>query len=133
MALNPMKYFSKDLIEKPVPLDVWLQGTIEQTVGNNILIISDNYGRVKITKCESADGVIDKATLRKYLQKFYFSFLPTGNYCCIIGIAVKTKGLPEVQATKYIDLSQHPDMKVAWEYEVREAHLLLQGKILPRI
>ncbi|XP_014358907.2 uncharacterized protein LOC106711178 [Papilio machaon] len=121
MAVNPIKYLSKDLIDKPIPLDVWLQGTIEQVVGNNILIISDNFGKVKITKLESADGVVDTKSLCK------------GTYCCIIGVAVNTKGLPEVQATKFIDLSMQPQMKMTWETEVQEAQLLLQGKILPTI
>lgn len=65
MAINPRKIFSKDLINKPTPMDVWLQGTIEQTVGTDILIISDTYGRVKVVKCESADGIIDKKSIRK--------------------------------------------------------------------
>lgn len=56
-----------------------------------------------------------------------------GTYCCIIGKAVKTKGLPEVQATKIIDLSSQPQMKDAWESEVKEAELVLQGKLLPAI
>ncbi|KPJ05683.1 hypothetical protein RR46_02205 [Papilio xuthus] len=117
MAVNPIKYLSKDLINKPTPLDVWLQGTIEQTVGNDILIISDNFGKVKITKLESADGVVDTKS----------------TYCCIIGVAVNTKGLPEVQATKFIDLSMQPQMKMSWETEVQEAQLLIQGKILPTV
>lgn len=65
MAVNPIKYFSKDLINKPIPFDVWLQGTIEETIGNDILIISDNFGKVKITKCESADGAVDTKSLCK--------------------------------------------------------------------
>ncbi|XP_013137107.1 PREDICTED: uncharacterized protein LOC106102231 [Papilio polytes] len=121
MAVNPTKYFSKDLINKPIPLDVWLQGTIEETIGNDILIISDNFGKVKITKCESADGAVDTKSLCK------------GTYCCIIGVAVNTKEIPEVQATKFIDLSMQPPMKMSWETEVKEAQLLLQGKILPII
>ncbi|XP_068620586.1 uncharacterized protein [Battus philenor] len=121
MATNPVKYLSKNLINKATPLDVWLQGTIEQTVGNDVIILSDNCGKVKITKCETADGVIDKNTLCK------------GTYCCIIGVAVKTTGLPEIHATKYIDLSKHSAMKDAWETEVKEAQLLLQGKILPML
>ncbi|KPJ05685.1 hypothetical protein RR46_02207 [Papilio xuthus] len=116
MAVNPIKYLSKDLINKPTPLDVWLQGTIE-TVGNDILIISDNFGKVKVTKLESADGVVDTKS----------------TYCCIIGVAVNTKGLPEVQATKFIDLSMQPQMKMSWETEVQEAQLLIQGKILPTV
>ncbi|CAG4946932.1 uncharacterized protein LOC123699117 [Colias croceus] len=119
MALNPKKFLTKDLINKPAPLDVWLQGTIEQTVGNDILIISDTFGRAKIVKCESADGVINKNSLRK------------GVYCCIIGVAVKTKGLPEIQATKFVDLSAYPQMKASWENEVKETELLMQGKIKP--
>lgn len=61
----PRKYLIKDLVNKPTPIEVWLQGTIEQTVGKDILIISDTFGRAKITKCESADGVIDKNSLQK--------------------------------------------------------------------
>ncbi|CAG9795722.1 unnamed protein product [Diatraea saccharalis] len=117
--INPKKYLIKDIINKPSPIEVWLQGTIEQTVGKDILIISDSSGRAKITKCECADGVIDKNSLQK------------GIYCCIIGTTVKTKGLPEVQANKFIDLSTKPQMKNAWENEVKEADLLLQGKIKP--
>ncbi|VVC97961.1 unnamed protein product [Leptidea sinapis] len=117
MAINPKKYLIKDLLNKPPPLDVWLQGTIEQTVGNDILIISDSSGRAKIVKCESAHGVIDTKSLNK------------GNYCCILGVVVKTKGLPEVQATKFVDLSSQPQMKSAWEYEVREAELVCGSKI----
>nr|XP_026491100.1 uncharacterized protein LOC113397140 [Vanessa tameamea] len=118
---NPKKYLNKDLIDKPPPLDVWIQGTIEQTVGNDILIISDISGRVKVVKCQSADGVVDKTSLRK------------GTYCCILGIATKTRGLPEVQAIKFVDLTSQPQMKTAWESEVREAELLLQGKLVPEI
>lgn len=65
MALNPTKFFIKDLINKPTPIDVWVQGTIEQTVGNDILIVSDTSGRAKIVKCETAAGVIDKNSLKK--------------------------------------------------------------------
>ncbi|XP_063367049.1 uncharacterized protein LOC134655509 [Cydia amplana] len=121
MTLNPRKYLIRDMINKPTPFDVWLQGTIEQNVGNDILIISDTFGRAKITKCETADGVIDKASLQK------------GKYCCILGTAVSTKGLPEVQASKFVDLSTQPDMKEAWEYEVRESNLLFEGKIKPSV
>ncbi|CAK1551483.1 unnamed protein product [Leptosia nina] len=123
MAVNPKKIFIKDLVNKPAPLDVWVQGTIEQAVGNDvvILIISDTTGRAKIVKCEAADGVIDRSSLKK------------GTYCCIIGVAVKTKGLPEIEATKFIDLSQQPAMKSAWEYEVTEADLVLKGKIKPML
>lgn len=67
MTTNPRKYLIKDLVNKPIPIEVWLQGTIEQTVGTDILIISDSFGRAKITKCESADGVIDKNSLKKGL------------------------------------------------------------------
>lgn len=56
-----------------------------------------------------------------------------GVYCCIIGVAVKTKGLPEIEATKFVDLSSQPQMKAVWEDEVREAELLIQGKIKPNI
>ncbi|CAH4030513.1 unnamed protein product [Pieris brassicae] len=123
MAMNPTKLFIKDIINKPTPLEVWVQGTIEQAVGNDIiiLIISDSSGRAKIVKCETADGVIDKSLLKK------------GVYCCIIGIAVKTKGLPEIEATKFVDLSSQPHMKAAWYDEVREAELLIHGKIKPNI
>uniref|UniRef100_A0A2A4K1F3 OB domain-containing protein n=1 Tax=Heliothis virescens TaxID=7102 RepID=A0A2A4K1F3_HELVI len=121
MALNPRKYLVKDLVNKPTPLDVWIQGTIEQTVGADILIVSDSTGRAKITKCETAHGIIDKSSLRK------------GTYCCIIGSAVRTKGLPEIQASKFIDLTSQPHMKIAWETEVKEANLFLEGKLIPTI
>lgn len=65
MSLNPRKYLIKELLNKPSPFDVWLQGTIEQNVGNYILIIADTSGRAKITKCENADGVIDIESLQK--------------------------------------------------------------------
>lgn len=65
MELLPRKYLIKDLVNKSTPIDVWLQGVIEQTVGSNILIICDNTGRAKITKCESADGIIDKSIVCK--------------------------------------------------------------------
>ncbi|RVE48317.1 hypothetical protein evm_007068 [Chilo suppressalis] len=113
----PRKYLIKDLLNITPPVEVWIQGIIEQAVGKDILIISDSSGRAKITKCESADGVIDKNSLQR------------GIYCCIIGTAVKTKGLPEVQAGKFIDLSSKPHMKDVWDYEVKEADFLLQGKI----
>ncbi|XP_028158119.1 uncharacterized protein LOC114351203 [Ostrinia furnacalis] len=118
----PRKYLLKDLLHQPTPIEVWLQGTIEQTVGKDILIISDCSGiRAKITKCETADGVIDKNSLQK------------GTYCCIIGTAIKTKGLPEIQANKFIDLSMKPQMKNSWENEVKEANLVLQGKVVPAV
>lgn len=65
MATSPRKYLIKDLVNKIPPLDVWVQGTIEQTVGTDILIIADSSGRSKITKCESADGIINKNSLKK--------------------------------------------------------------------
>lgn len=65
MTLNPTKYMIKDLVNKPTPIEVWLQGTIEQTVGTDILIVADSSGRAKITRLDSADGVIDKNSLRK--------------------------------------------------------------------
>lgn len=65
MAISPRKYLIKDLLNNLPPLDVWIQGTIEQTVGNDILIIYDESGRAKITKCESADGNIDQSSLKK--------------------------------------------------------------------
>lgn len=65
MAVNPRKYLIKDLVNKTPPLDVWIHGTIEQTVGTDILIVADSSGRSKITKCEAADGVIDKNSLKK--------------------------------------------------------------------
>lgn len=64
MAQNPRKYFIKDLVNKTCPIEVWIQGTIEQTVGNKILIISDTTARAKI-KCETADGIIDKKSIKK--------------------------------------------------------------------
>ncbi|CAH2089482.1 unnamed protein product [Euphydryas editha] len=118
---NPKKYLNKDLTNKSPPLDVWLQGTIEQTVGNDILIISDSSGRVKVVKCNSADGLIDKTSLCK------------GTYCCILGVARKTTGLPEVEAIKFIDLTSQPQIKTAWEADVREAELVLEGKFTPKI
>ncbi|CAH2255752.1 jg14571 [Pararge aegeria aegeria] len=121
MVSYPKKYFTRDIIDKPTPLDVWIQGTVEQTVGNDILIVSDSIGRVKVVKCESAGGFVDKNSLSR------------GTYCCIIGKAVKTKGLPEIQATKIIDLSLQPQMRDAWESEVKEADLVLQGKLIPDI
>ncbi|KAI8420097.1 hypothetical protein MSG28_008679 [Choristoneura fumiferana] len=121
MSLNPRKYLIKELLNKPSPFDVWLQGTIEQNVGNDILIIADTSGRAKITKCENADGVIDNKSLQK------------GKYCCILGTAVKTKGLPEVQASKFVDLTSQPHMKEVWEDEIREANLILENKIKPSI
>lgn len=65
VPFNPRKYLNKDLINKSPPLDVWIQGTVEQTVGNDILIISDCSGRVKVVKCKSADGLINKSPLQK--------------------------------------------------------------------
>lgn len=62
---TPRKYLIQDLIGKPVPANVWLQGTIEQAVKGEVLIISDGTGRAKITKCDTADGIIDKSSLRK--------------------------------------------------------------------
>nr|XP_053615102.1 uncharacterized protein LOC128677949 [Plodia interpunctella] len=121
MSVCPRKYLINNLVNKPTPTDVWLQGTIEQTVGTDILIISDSFGRAKITKCDTADGIIDKNSLKK------------GTYCCIIGIAVKTKGLPEIQATKFLDLSSQSHLKSSWESEVKECDLLLQGKIIPSV
>ncbi|KAI5633761.1 recQ-mediated genome instability protein 2 domain-containing protein [Phthorimaea operculella] len=121
MTVGPRKYMIRELLSVQPPVEVWIQGTIEQTVGTDILIIADGSGRAKVTKCDSADGVIDKSSLRK------------GTYCCIIGTAVKTKGLPEVQASKFLDLSSQPQMKDAWESEVREVNLFLQGKVLPSI
>ncbi|XP_059060805.1 uncharacterized protein LOC131853782 [Achroia grisella] len=121
MTLCPKKYLIKDLTDKPTPLDVWLQGTIEQTVGNDILIISDTSGRAKITKCESADGIINKDSIRK------------GTYCCIIGVVVKKGKIPEIQAYKFVDLNSQPQMKLAWENEVKECDLLFQGKLVPSI
>lgn len=61
----PRKYLISDLVNKPAPVEVWLQGTIEQTVGNDILIISDTFGKAKITKCETADGLVNKTSLKK--------------------------------------------------------------------
>ncbi|KAM3963181.1 uncharacterized protein ACR2FA_002546 [Aphomia sociella] len=121
MALCPRKYLIKDLINKPASFDVWLQGTIEQTVGNDILIISDTSGKAKITKCETADGIITKDSIKK------------GTYCCIIGLVIKTKGLPEIQCNKFIDLSSQPQMRLAWEHEVKECELLHQGKLIPSL
>ncbi|XP_013187601.1 uncharacterized protein LOC106132669 [Amyelois transitella] len=121
MSVCPRKYLIKDLINKPAPIDVWLQGTIEQTVGTDILIISDSSGRAKITKCDTADGIIDKNSLKK------------GTYCCILGIAIKTKGLPEIHATKFIDLTLQTHVKSSWEDEVKECNLFLQGKIIPSV
>lgn len=46
---------------------------------------------------------------------------------------MKTKGLPEVQAIKFIDLSNKMEMKCAWETEVKDANLYLEGKIVPNI
>ncbi|KAL4715060.1 hypothetical protein ACJJTC_003211 [Scirpophaga incertulas] len=115
------KFLIKDLINKEPPIEVWVQGTIEQTVGKNILIISDDFGRAKITKCDTADGIINPNSLQK------------GTYCCIIGTAIKTKGLPEIQASKFVDLSKKPQMKDAWEKEVIEANLILQDKIQPSL
>lgn len=65
MTLDPRKYLIKDLINKSTPIEVWLQGTIEQTVGTDILIISDTTGRAKITKCDTAHGIIDKSSITK--------------------------------------------------------------------
>lgn len=65
MTFNPRKYMIINLVNKPTPTEVWLQGTIEQTVGTDILIVADSSGRAKITKLDSADGVIDKNSLRK--------------------------------------------------------------------
>lgn len=121
MDVGPIKYFIKDLLNKPTPISVWIQGTIEQSVGNDILIISDGTGKAKITKCGNAIGVINKTGFRK------------GMYCCIIGTAVKTKGLPEVQTTKYLDLSNYKHLQNVWKIEVEEANLYLQGKLLPVI
>ncbi|KAG7301418.1 hypothetical protein JYU34_014365 [Plutella xylostella] len=121
MDQTPRKYLMRDLLNKPTPTTVWLQGTIEQTVQNDILIISDSTGKAKITKCETADGIVDKATISK------------GTYCCIVGTAVKTKGLPEVQASKIVDLSTQPQMRAAWDMEVKDADLYLQGKTCPAV
>ncbi|KAG6449680.1 hypothetical protein O3G_MSEX006179 [Manduca sexta] len=121
MASCPRKFLIKELINVPPPVNVWLQGTIEQTVGTNILIISDKTGRAKITKCDTADGVIDKSSLR------------IGTYCCIIGTSIRTKGLPEVHASKFIDLTSQPEMKNAWELEVKEANLVLGGNYKPSL
>lgn len=65
MVSYPKKFLTRDIIDKPTPLEVWIQGTIEQTVGNDILIVSDTFGRVKVVKCESAGGLVDKKSLRK--------------------------------------------------------------------
>ncbi|KOB69074.1 Uncharacterized protein OBRU01_17351 [Operophtera brumata] len=46
MAVSPRKYLIKDLVNKTPPLDVWVQGTIEQTVGTDILILADTSGRL---------------------------------------------------------------------------------------
>ncbi|CAB3228884.1 unnamed protein product [Arctia plantaginis] len=121
MTLDPRKYLIIDLINKSTPIDVWLQGTIEQTVGTDILIISDTTGRAKVMKCDTAHGIIDKSSLKK------------GTYCCIIGVTVKTKGVPEIHVSKFIDLTSQPQMKLAWEAEVKEANLFLEGKLIPTI
>lgn len=47
----------------------------------------------------------------------------------MLGTAVKTTGLPEIEASKLVDLTSQPQMKLSWTTEVREANLLLEGKI----
>ncbi|XP_072942670.1 uncharacterized protein, partial [Epargyreus clarus] len=109
--MNPVKYFIKDLSNKSTPFDVWLQGTVADISGKDI-IISDTTGKVKVTGCNSGDGVI-------------------GKYYCVIGVAVKTNDIPEVVCTKIIQVnSQH---QRSWESEVKEAQLFLQGKVVPKI
>lgn len=120
-TLNPRKYLIKDLTNQPKPFDVWLQGTIEHTIGTDILIISDTTGHAKIVKCDSAHGNIDNTLIKK------------GAYCCVIGTAVNTKGVPEIDCCKLIVLSSQPHMKLAWDIEVKEANLVLEGKLLPII
>lgn len=56
-----------------------------------------------------------------------------GTYCCILGVAKKTTGLPEIEAIKCIDLTSQPHMRTAWEADVREAGLVLEGKFVFKI
>lgn len=57
----------------------------------------------------------------------------TGIYCCVIGTVLKSNALPEINAVKLIDLNCQQQMKDAWENEVKEASLVLQGIYEPKI
>jgi hypothetical protein len=61
----PKKLFLNDLVKQPTPTPVWVHGKIEQTVGTQILIISDNTGRAKISKCDSGQTPEDKSWMKK--------------------------------------------------------------------
>lgn len=50
-----------------------------------------------------------------------------------MGTAIRTKGLPEIVATKFVDLNSQPQMKIGWDQEVRDISLFLEGKLLPSI
>ncbi|OWR48928.1 uncharacterized protein LOC116771677 [Danaus plexippus] len=120
--LNPRKYLIKDLRNKPTPFDVWIQGTIEQTVDKDILIISDSpKNRAKVKNCKNAIGSSQR------------NFIRQGIYCCVIGTVLKSNALPEINAVKLIDLNCQQQMKDAWENEVKEASLVLQGIYEPKI
>lgn len=62
---TPRKYLIKGIMNQEPPISVWIQASIEQAVQSDILIVSDGTGRAKITKCETADGVIDKNSLSR--------------------------------------------------------------------
>lgn len=50
-----------------------------------------------------------------------------------MGTAIRTKGLPEIVAMKFVDLNSQPQMKAVWDQEVRDINLFLEGKLLPSI
>lgn len=64
---------------------------------------------------------------------FLIKKIIAGTYCCILGVAKKTTGLPEIEAIKCIDLTSQPHMRTAWEADVREAELVLEGKFVFKI
>lgn len=98
---------------------IWLQGFIEQIILDDILIINDKTGKVKVTNCKNVPG--DNSWIAK------------GVYCSVIGTLVRQTGVPEVAALKLTNLGGNQVFSKMWDDEVVDLKLFLVNKAVPKV
>ncbi|PSN48163.1 RecQ-mediated genome instability protein 2 [Blattella germanica] len=109
-------------VMKVIPFTlIWIQGYIEQVVGkeNEILILNDKTGKVKISGCNTVPGGS--------------SWVSEGKYCSVVGSLTKVCALPEVCALKLTDLSENKILTLLWPKEVEELKLLILEQAMPKL
>lgn len=117
---------------------VQIQGILEQKISEDVMIIKDPTGKIKLTQCGKANGPKDNIMEGKrfiYVQKLLLIVIYLGTYCSVIGTLDNEKGVPEMSLMKIINLGENEQKSKIlydfWPTEVEDYQLYVIGALLP--